>query len=59
MALQTNILIIWLFFALFYGLMVLYHWRLSKKCFLKLVLPAIPYLEPSPRGIPINIGVTA
>ena len=59
MELQTNIWIIWLFFALFYGLMALYHWRLSKKSFPQFKLPAIPYLEPPPGGIPINIGVTA
>jgi hypothetical protein len=56
---QPDIWIIWLFFALFYGLMAIYHWRLSKKRFIKFDLPEIPYLKPPPGGIPVNIGVTA
>lgn len=59
MGLQTNIWIMWLIFALFFGLLAYYHWRLSKKIFPQFKLPAIPYLEPPPGGIPVNIGVTA
>lgn len=59
MELQPGIWMIWLIFVLFYGLMALYHWRLSKRSFPRFPLPAIPYLEPPPGAIPVNIGVTA
>lgn len=56
MGLQTNIWIIWLIFALFFGLLAYHHWRLSKKIFPQFRLPEIPYWEPT-EGIPINTGI--
>ena len=56
MGLQTNIWIIWLIFALFFGLLAYYHWRLSKKFFPQFQPPEIPYWEPT-EGIPINTGI--
>jgi len=56
MELQTNIWIIWLIFALFFGLLAYYHWRLSKKIFPRFQPPEIPYWEPT-EGIPINTGI--
>jgi len=56
MGLQTNIWIIWLIFALFFGLLAYHHWRLSKKILPQFRLPEIPYWEPT-EGIPINTGI--
>ena len=56
MGLQTNIWIIWLIFALFFGLLAYYHWRLSKQIFPQFQPPAIPYWKPTD-GIPINTGI--
>ena len=57
MELQTNIWIIWLIFALFFGLLAYYHWRLSKKIIPQFKLPKIPYWKPT-KGIPVNTGLT-
>jgi len=56
MGLQTNIWIIWLIFALVFGLLAYYHWRLSKKILPQFQPPEIPYWEPT-EGIPINTGI--
>jgi hypothetical protein len=51
---QTNIWIIWLIFALFFGLLAYYHWRLSKKIIPQFKLPKILYWRPT-MGIPVDI----
>ncbi len=57
MELQTNIWIIWLFFALSFGLLAYYHWRLSKKIFPPFQPPEIPYWKPTGGAIPVNTGI--
>ncbi len=56
MELQTNIWIIWVFFALSFVLLAYYHWRLSKKNFPSFQLPEIPYWKPT-KGVPVNTGI--
>ena len=56
MGLQTNIWIIWLIFAVIFGLLAYHHWRLSKKIFPQFQPPEIQYWEPT-EGIPINTGI--
>lgn len=58
---QTNIwiMIIWLVFAVLFGLLSYHYWRLSKKLLPPFQPPEIPYWELPPGWIPVNIGVTA
>ena len=59
MGVQTNIWIIWLIFALLFASLAGYHFRLSKKSLPQFRPTGISYRGPPPRGIPVNIGVTA
>jgi len=59
MGLQTSISVIWLIFAVFFGLLAYHHWRLSKEIIPRFTLPKIRYTLPPPGGIPVSIGVTA
>lgn len=56
MELQTNIWVIWLIFALCFGLLAYYHWWLSKKIIPQFILPQIPYWKPT-KGLPVNTGL--